>query len=107
MAAPVFRNRPPEVALVALNGCPVTPILGLITGSAATSNSSTGTAFTMVAGQLYALQPDTACYIATGATSAAAVTAVTASSASVGGFKIDPAFGPTFYLALPGTDAFL
>jgi hypothetical protein len=105
---PVFRNRNASGQLSELNGTPLTPCAGCVTSSgSATSHSTTATPFTLSPGQLLAIQPDTACYVATGATSAAAITAVTGSSATAGGFKIDPGFAVTYYLALPGTDAFV
>jgi hypothetical protein len=100
----VTRNERTDRFLQALNGCPVTPALGVITGTAATSNGSTAAPFTLVGGTLYLLQADTACYVATGATSAAALLAVTGSSATVGGFLFDPAYGPSFLVMLQPAD---
>jgi hypothetical protein len=88
-----------------LNGCPV--YAGTVTGSAATSNASTSPApFALQAGGMYLLQPDTACYVATGPSSAAAIAAVTGSSASLGGgFLVDPAVcGAGFLLTLRPSD---
>lgn len=103
----VTRNERTDRFLQALNGCPVTPALGCITGSAATSNASTAAPFPLVGGTLYLLQADTACYVATGASSAAALAAVTGSSASLGGFLFDPAFGPSFLVVLQPADTCL
>jgi hypothetical protein len=88
-----------SVTLQEGNGFPA--ILGTITGSAATSNSGTGTPFTIDAGDWLLLQPDTACYVGYGNTSAAALTAASATN----GVRLDA--NEKFAPLLPPDAAFI
>lgn len=91
--------------LQVLNGCPITPAIGCITGTAATSNGSTVTPFSLNNSSMYFLQADTACYVGSGPDSATAIANVTGSGATAGGFLVDPAvYGVGFMITLRPSD---